>query len=324
MKKFTLLMMAFAIAVSCSKEEETLTNPSLKNGEVDYDPTLWENTSFTLGCGNLINSLTVSNGKLVFTDNQHFLDLRQCLEDEQDRYLALFDATYPNRTDDEIEVIEEGVGFDENDVLYMFLDNLPGFNSLFEKIDGEELTWLANGDTAAPDPDDHSVIDIFERVFLNENSEVKISSESYDFATLSGINYLAKTNTANCREGVSRTRWKYSSSGSRAAKVKVGIGWRPWGSEVVAKTKSYKRKKGKYKKYRTTISARVQGEVSALGDDCESFFLFAYKYDSKKGKSVVARRVIGGQFFYETSKYKMNGYHTCSSFNLSYLGWLNW
>lgn len=107
--------------------------------------------------------------------------LDQMIEDDCDA----FDLTVPNDyTEDEYDAYADYVGFDEDNVLINFEEDL-GFCSLRAKIRALETAWLdQQGDgqwDANSDPDNHFIDDDTERALLSYNAEVIIGDEERGF-----------------------------------------------------------------------------------------------------------------------------------------------
>lgn len=100
--------------------------------------------------------------------------LDQMIEDECDA----FDATVPSNTsDDDYDALANAVGFDEDNVLLSFEEDL-GFCSLRTKLLLLENDWLdqqGSGEwDASTDPDNHFIDDDTERAILSHDAEVII------------------------------------------------------------------------------------------------------------------------------------------------------
>ncbi len=80
-----------------------------------------------------------------------------------------------------------------------------------------------------------------------------------------------------------------NSNGDRRIKWVVSVWTYPWGCGPIAKTKSYKKKRKGWKKYRTDLYARVAGQMVNDKDDCKKYDIYAEK--SKKAKKVKTARV---------------------------------
>jgi hypothetical protein len=118
------------------------------------------------------------NNILIFPTWDKYWDtidaLDQMIEDECDA----FDATVPNNTsDDDYDALANAVGFDEDNVLLSFEEDL-GFCSLRTKLLLLENDWLdqqGNGEwDASTDPDNHFIDDDTERAILSYDAEVII------------------------------------------------------------------------------------------------------------------------------------------------------
>lgn len=124
------------------------------------------------------NGVECENNILIFPTWDKYRgtidQLDQMIENECDA----FDATVPNNiTDDQYDALAEAAGFDEDNILRKFEEDLI-FCSLRQKLEIEENTWLdQQGDgqwNADEDPDNHFIDDETERTLLSHHAEVVI------------------------------------------------------------------------------------------------------------------------------------------------------
>lgn len=127
------------------------------------------------------NGVECENNILIFPTWDKYWGTIDQLDVMIDSDCDAFDATVPNNvTDDQYDALADAVGFDEDNVLRKFEEDLE-FCSLRRKIEGEEATWLdQQGDgqwDANADPDNHFIDDETERTLLSENAEVIIGDK---------------------------------------------------------------------------------------------------------------------------------------------------
>lgn len=124
------------------------------------------------------------NGRLVFSSPEDVEQAISYLEYKYDQYSDAFVSQYPGATDEELELLEESTGFNDNQP-YIDFENMYGIYSLRARVSAEEETWLetTTGDNTAPytDPDDQYGGDDDERALMNYWGEMKIGTDIYIF-----------------------------------------------------------------------------------------------------------------------------------------------
>lgn len=136
---------------------------------------------------NYIESIQINNGVecenniLIFPTWDKYWGTIDQLDVMIDADCDSFDATVPNNiTDDQYDALADAAGFDEDNVLRKFEEDLA-FCSLRRKIESLENDWLdQQGDgqwNADEDPDNHFIDDETERTLLSENAEVIIGDK---------------------------------------------------------------------------------------------------------------------------------------------------
>ena len=140
-----------------------------------------ESTSIDNGLG----EIGCENNILIFPSWDKYWDTIDNLDQMVENACDSFDATVPNSyTEDEYDAYADYVGFDEDNVLINFEDDL-GFCSLRAKIRSLETDWLdQQGDgqwDVNSDPDNHFIDDDTERALLSYNAEVIIGDEERGF-----------------------------------------------------------------------------------------------------------------------------------------------
>jgi len=267
--------------------------------------------------------VTMNRGIIQFESLDAFRTTIETLEEQDEQYNDEWLAAHAQLTDEELETLEEEIGFSDDQVFVDF-ENAFGHSSLRAMIAGQVDVWL---DTEEPDwdnsPEDHFILDAVMRTIMTEDAELMIGNSIYlavdngityeitdgDFNTLALLKagQLDPYTAANvvvygddtrgkaemgCKWWASKSNYVVYSGGSRRFKaISRWRGW-PWAAKASAKTNSYKRKNGKWKRHRTWLEAYVAG--SASGDQCQTSSAFSYKYKKKKRKCLKASRTIWG------------------------------
>jgi hypothetical protein len=127
---------------------------------------------------------TTENGRLVFSSGYDVEQAISYLEYKYDQYSDAFVSQYPGATDEELELLEESTGFNDNQP-YIDFENAYGIYSLRARVAAEEEAWLENttgdNDASYPDPDDQYGGDDDERALMNYWGEMKIGTDIYVF-----------------------------------------------------------------------------------------------------------------------------------------------
>ena len=284
----TKLVIVFTIllTISCQKQQEEIIH---KN-----DTTLNEFSSLTYD--SRINNLTfpINNGLLVFNDLNELKNTVSILEEEVNTYDDTFLRTYNSLSSEELDNLEEKIGFDEYTPLKTFITN-NNFNALFLKQAKAEEEWLNNEELdITTDPDNHFVEDKALQAILNTQSEVMVGKAIYkmfDFGyiiiedgsfntlesirrnpqnlayknvTIVGDNYVLKG--AGCNSGKGKSNFKYN--GSYRIKWKISHRTPITGRRVKATTINYKKKGKRWKKARAYTKCMAYGFISDLPGDC--------------------------------------------------------
>jgi hypothetical protein len=270
--------------------------------------------------------VSLNRGLIHFDSENSFRATLESLEEQSEQYNDAWLDAHAELTEEELETLEEQIGFSEDQV-YIDFENSFGHASLRAEIEARVEVWL---DTQEPDwensPEDHFILDQGMRTIMTPDAAFMIGTSIYlaadegityeitdgDFNTLDLLiaNMLdpytasnvvvygadddsVKTKTAmGCKWWASKNNYVVYSGGSR--RFKATSRWRgwPWFARASAKTTSYKRKNGKWKRHRTWLEAYVAG--SASGDQCETSSPFSYKYKKKKRRCLKATRTIWG------------------------------
>ncbi len=318
MKKMWLMSLAvLCVMVACNKEELSTATEEPSSGKVEqiHEP---ESSGDRTTCDPFAG-FVVDGDLLNFESAEAVEQVLLCLEDAYDAHQDAFEAEYGDLSDEEIELIEEEIGFDDYLPLREF-ENTLGFASLRSKIEIEEEAWLDNEELDLDNnPDDHFIVDDVTRTIFNESGQLMIAGELVDVNTLAELNGEegADSRSSTCKTHKSKSAYvNYATN--RLMKKKVAIRSYAWGTYVKAKTKSYKKKRRRWRKYRRNICAQADGYL--WNAECENQTYFNYPLAKcKKRKSILWRGKFNAS---RTKKNKIKGYHKVDS-HLSTL-WLSW
>ena len=127
------------------------------------------------------NGVDCKNNILIFPTWEKYWETIEVLDQMIENDCNSFDATVPNSiTDDQYDALADAAGFDEDNVLRKFEEDLA-FCSLRRKIEILENDWLdQQGDgqwDINADPDNHFIDDETERTLLSQNVEVIIGDK---------------------------------------------------------------------------------------------------------------------------------------------------
>ncbi len=236
-------------------------------------------------------TIGVENGMLTLASNTAVVQAANYLAYKYREHDDIFLAQYPGKTAEEIAVIEETNGYND-DQPYIDFENQKGITSMRSVITAAEDNWLATNTTDATTGDPDTVA--YEegvRTLLNSYGEIKVGSIYYKFNN-DGSYYVtggpaqlialrSQTAKSALPSGVTLVSSAVASPtvfpdptchpyGHRSATPSAGS-WRmknntnlysyPWGGRMNAKTKSYKKINGHWKKRRADIFAWVYGTV---------------------------------------------------------------
>lgn len=295
LKIHTISLAILIVGLSACIKEKSL-NP-ISTSEFQYDVKSVIDYSSIQVKPKGFNGKSGSSKILVFKDMETFLFTLNELERQTIELDNAFVEFYKDLDEEAINEKEEEIGFDEQRPLYDFANNLA-FKSLHKKIAIEEELWLNQEEPDwNNDPDNHFV-DLEElRSLLNVDGEVQIGNFIYKLTEdgyfeiangslqslkLLDVSNLGKTSlpantvfvgdgnsqsklsSSDCRSG--KSDWGYQNAGSKRIKWRVSHRTYLWGRYAIAKTKNYKKKRRRWKKYRTGVLADVYGYVSVDGD----------------------------------------------------------
>ena len=192
--------------------------------------------------------------------------------------------------DDALNAKEEELHFDDEKPLTDF-ENQYGFNSLRQKFNNEIETWL-NNETLdeANDPNDKYFGDSVDMTLLGENGEIQVGESIYKFekeriieitdgdynklsliiqgntTILEDENVIVRNNIKDASICIdsSDSDSNYYYSGMYRIKAQWKLNnyhpfMRPY---FKVKTISYKKRNGRWKRYRTTLESRLKGYLS--------------------------------------------------------------
>jgi hypothetical protein len=282
MKKLVLggffLTIAVATLVGCKKENVDPTTAVSTNE--------FSNKNLTQLTGNI----SVENGMLKFVDMDHVRNTLDALETAFREHEDNFLAAHPQKSGEELMVIEETSGFNEYQTYENFESTL-NFSSLRAKIQSEYTEYMNMEIQPNEDPEDHYIFEASVQAIVNEFGELKVGNAIYklyenghivitngDYNTLlairdnynlayeldnvqieGDINYF-ENKSAGCEGHKVRTD-KYE-TGSRRIKWRIAIRTWPWNRYVIAESTNYLKQNGKWKKFRCHTKCRVWGDIS--------------------------------------------------------------
>ena len=235
---------------------------------------------------------------LAFKDMNSFKATLSELERQTKEYNSAFVSLYSNLDDEDLNAKEEEIGFDDEKPLSDFEHHF-NFISLRNKIVNEEEEWL-NHEVLDENNDPTDQFDFLfneEMTLLNRDAEViiggsvfKLVNNGYyeifdgDIQTLSSLENISSndvlpenvlfvdgnSNCSSCKSGGCNSNKRNSgkkNSGSYRIKWVVSHWTNPWERRVAAKTKNYKKRGWRWKKYTTYCKARVYGSISDLSNN---------------------------------------------------------
>lgn len=285
---------------------------------------------------NYIESINVNNGLntecenniLIFPSWEEYHLTIEKLDELTENYCNAFDANIPaNISDEQYDALCESAGFDEDNILRQFEEDLA-FCSLRQKINVAEDAWLDTQSETGPfvgnDPDDDFIDDETERTLLNEGHEVIIGDRkkgyviykfiddlgnfyqinNMDLELLQAINngqvpvgnpnlviHSPKPSDDECKQKVKEKEFEENGiyRFKRISKIRKSIDYEIRYSKIRATTKGYKLKRGKWKRRRTDITA----SIGAVDSNTNGFIYVECNKEQEllKTKSKKRRRV---------------------------------
>jgi len=337
---FTILVSLFSF-VSCKKEN---TFESLETGqEGPIQLTYYGNTSDRSSDGNTI---------LVFSDQDVYNSVVEQLQQDVDTWDDAFVAEWGHLDDDALNDKEEALNFDAEKPLTDF-ENQYGFNSLRKEYLAAEEAWMNNEeliDANDPDLDPRFYFDEADMSLLNTKNEIKIGNEitkyveggyikvldgdfdklilinAGDTEVLNDDNVLVRISDDAAARGSSDCTWwtrqtdnDYYASNKKMYRILQHHGY-SWKAVTKAKLKSYKRKNGRWKRYRTNLGVGFHAQFYS-GGVCPTDGNYDLDHDTgyreKKRKTLSKRVRFNGNNHYRVENYwglrgayKYGGYNT--------------
>jgi hypothetical protein len=179
-KSIILALFVSASFYSCDKNEITQETSLFNNNSTFSKESTIVNGVYSMPINNGIPNSCTDN-ILVFPSWDSYNATIDQLDEMIETECNAFDATVPvNITDDQYDALALAAGFDEDNALVNFENDLNFQCSLRRKIVALEEAWLAQqGDGVwdeNTDPDNHFIDDDTERALLNEGVEVIIGN----------------------------------------------------------------------------------------------------------------------------------------------------
>lgn len=284
-----LVVLAALFGYSCQKDNAPATN---SNASPEQQTTARDG----LNCTQIKNAVYKSEGMLVFTDDQHFYDCIECLEQEIEAYNDAYESQYPTATTEQLDVLDSINNFNEWQPLADF-ETSKSFTSLRSIVEQQSDQWLDSQTSETinfdNDPDELCpIMDEETRTLFNSDGYVKI-----------GNDVVSKQDWADAAESIwdccaFRRSSKYTFDANdhptklanRQVRAKVSVRSGLIKSTLKGKVKHYRKVGGKYKKRRADIRLGVQG-IPFNGDCIEMpQNWFAWKgYKKRKTRRVKSR-----------------------------------
>lgn len=266
-------------------------------------------------------------------------------------------------SDDKYETLANEAGFDEDNILINFEKDLGfcSLRKKIDILESDWLQLQGDGEwDIKEDPDNHFIFDETERTLFSENAEVIIGESkatyiyyklisdhswievhNWDLEAISQIsNGTTPKNNPNvilkgftdektyekpspCKKHVKTAKYHTNGSDRIKTKSKV-INNSAWGAKKIsALTVGYKKKRGKWKRSRTTITAGITGAYGTnnciLYQDCSRQFE-KYLVKERKRRRVKAKfsghRYEGASLIIGIQPQKAFSYHKQGSINL--------
>lgn len=291
--KFFGIAALIGLMVSCTKNIQEPSLTDIKSGT----PIPVQAFS-TSPCVDAIKSVAFDGTMLVFQNGSQFTRVMECLAQQVDDHGDGFESQTTAMTDDEASDYAESIGFDDDQPLINFENNL-GFYSLRTQIASDLVQWLNHPVLDEnTDPDNHVVIDDVLRALLNPAGEVKVGGTVYNFTTLD--NMPQPEGLINCYMFGRFARKKMYDNDKKQLWVRTSLVGFPFSGHSAAKTKavSYKLARGgrAWKRFQTDLSIQLNGGFRDFS--CDNIGLFSsFKPPRRRGKLVDRR------FSFESNSY---------------------
>lgn len=330
MNRKLILFLVGSIAFLSCDSPDLLQEQDVKNG-VSLTRKQRQSSMFSyIESIKIDNSIDCESNILIFPSWEKLWETADKLDEMIDDECNVFDATVPDSlTDEEYDILAYTAGFDEDNVLVKFENDL-GFCSLRKKVEVLENRWLElQGDedwNINEDPDNHFIYDETERALFSINNEVIIGEKktgyvyyklidnfkwievhNWDleaiiqvrrgFIPTNNPNIIVRKikvnkdlqSSAECKTHIKKTQ--YFQNGKNRIKIKSKvINNDSWGAKKIsALTVGYKKKNGKWKRARTRIAAGVTG--SDIANNSVLYQNCGIAFEKHKVKEKRRRRV---------------------------------
>ncbi len=309
--------------------------------------------------------ITTFDDMLAFPDVETFVKVIDDLELQTEEHDDKFLKEWGHLEGDELDDMEDKLGYNPDQVLIDFEKQFSGFSSLRKKLRAEEEKWLNNEELDDKnDPDEHYIFDDEVRTVVNELGNVKIGNLLYhftrygyvtvekndvallnriavsnaeEFVDVDGVaihggytggsssgNYnnnsgsTGGSNTPECRLGFQRSRYYYPTSRRRIkGKQKLSHPSGIWGSRIKSKTVHYKKRRGRWKRRRGTITAQIRG-LSVNQYCAQEAELYKSKTRRRRSVKVKIKAPAMANFNYKTRQMQLRTVHKKVSTNSTY------
>lgn len=268
--------------------EDNLTEIKLEGGEITGNGGNGTNCEYNVD--------VACNGILVFRDLQHFFDVYECLNIAYENYNDSFEASHSSLSDSLYNELCDSLNFDEDLPLLNFESNFTYVSYRRHMLNLEDQ-WLDNT-TLDPNLDPEVNNPFTDEIFMtlfNENRAVKIGTSIY-WVNKDGITYEIKNGSCelladlirdpnitdpnitvfgnspvgDCIDKGRNGQLNYYDNNKKCYKTVVKFNSGFFGSKVLSKVKSYRKKNSnsKWRRYRTHLEASVSGVT--YDSNCES------------------------------------------------------
>jgi len=233
-------------------------------------------------CFDALNQITSDGSMLSFQDSTHFSDTEACIENLVAAYNDLYLVKFDHLTVEELDSLDESLGFDEDYILSYIATNNNYISKSLE-ISSLVETWL---DQENPDwendPNAANPLGQYTSALVNTNCEVNIAGVVYDLCAetgsssfddkLDGKRIYRNCRSGNglycCRVGTALKNWSYAGN-SKHVNYELKFISRnfPRGINVYGKATHYKKKRRRWKKSRAHMTANIDAQW--YGPNCD-------------------------------------------------------
>lgn len=247
------LMFTFFFFVSC---EQTFTDSIIEKELKDVNSSLDKNNSTSV-CNELFNEILVEDGKLKFTDLNHYKEVLECLESQVETHNDAFETENSAMTPEQMDDYAEQIGFNEWQPLLDFESNF-NFLSRRELVATNIQIWLDNpvlDFENDPDLVDGGINPIL-RTLLNTNGDVVIGGTTYNFFRNPPLNH-------ECfKVGYKSDKAQYNNGQNQFKMILYANSLNPIVWSVQTSVTNYKKKSnGNWALARTRLFIQVGGSV---------------------------------------------------------------